>query len=171
MLSWGLCSCYTWKRNYADVLKCSPIWSASVRRANTCSQLSATFEREYGSDCDWVRFSVADTGIGIAPEQMTRLFQPFVQVHQTSSSRKYGGTGLGLALSQQLCCLPGGDIAVVSEVGKGSVFTVCLPAVISAAHTANVRLDVAQSARSAIPHDVDRATMSPSLHTTTTLSV
>lgn len=132
--------------------------------------VTLTIEREYGSDGDWVRFSVADTGIGIAPEQMERLFQPFVQVHQTSSSRKYGGTGLGLALSQQLCRLLGGDIAVVSEVGRGSVFTVRLPAVISAAHTANVRLDFAQNARSAIPHDVDRATTAPSLHPTTTLS-
>lgn len=132
--------------------------------------VTLTIERESCSDGDWVRFSVADTGIGIAPEQMARLFQPFTQVHQTNSPHKYGGTGLGLALSRQLCRLLGGDVSVVSEVGKGSVFTVRLPAVISAAHTADVRLDFTQSMRSAISHDGDRATTAPSLHTTTTLS-
>lgn len=132
--------------------------------------VTLTIERDHRADGDWVRFSVADTGIGISPEQMARLFQPFTQVHQANSSRKYGGTGLGLALSRQLCRLLGGDIAVVSEVGKGSVFTVCLPAVISAAHTTDIRLDFAQSMRSPTHHDVDHATTAPSLPTTTTLS-
>lgn len=132
--------------------------------------ITLTIERNRRADGDWVRFSVADTGIGISSEQMARLFQPFTQVHQTNSSRKYGGTGLGLALSRQLCRLLGGDIAVVSEVGKGSVFTVCLPAVISAAHTADIRLDFTQSMRSPVHHDVDHATTVPSLPTTTTLS-
>lgn len=132
--------------------------------------VTLTIERDHCVDGDWVRFSVADTGIGISPEQMARLFQPFTQVHQANSSRKYGGTGLGLALSQQLCRLLGGDISVVSEVGKGSVFTVCLPAAINAAHTADVRLDFTQTIRSPIHHDVDHATTAPSLHTTTTLS-
>lgn len=132
--------------------------------------ITLTIERDRGSDGDWVRFSVADTGIGIAPEQMKRLFQPFTQVHQNNASAKYGGAGLGLALSRQLCRLLGGDVSVTSELGKGSVFTVCLPTVISAAHTADVRLDFAQSMRGAIHHDVDHATTSPSLPTTTTLS-
>lgn len=132
--------------------------------------ITLTIEHDHRADGDWVRFSVVDTGIGIAPEQMKRLFQPFTQVHQNNASTKYGGAGLGLALSQQLCRLLGGDISVTSELGKGSVFTVCLPTVISAAHTADVRLDFAQSMRGAIHHDVDHATTAPSLPTTTTLS-
>ncbi|MFQ3631082.1 ATP-binding protein [Roseiflexus sp.] len=102
--------------------------------------VTLTVTREGRADGDWIRLSVADTGIGIAPQQMANLFQPFVQVHQ-HPSRTYGGTGLGLALSRQLCRMLGGDISVTSEVGKGSVFTVCLPAVINAMYTTDVRLD------------------------------
>ncbi|MCS6840412.1 MAG: ATP-binding protein [Roseiflexus sp.] len=132
--------------------------------------VTLTITRECRADGEWVRFSVADTGIGISPDQMARLFQPFTQVHQTDPSRKYGGTGLGLVLSQQLCRLLGGDISVVSEVGKGSVFTVCLPAVLSSAHTADVRLDFTQSVQSAVQHKADHATTALSLPSTTTLS-
>lgn len=69
---------------------------------------------------------VSDTGIGIAPEDLTRLFKPFVQV-DGSLSRKYEGTGLGLALIKQLADLHGGAITVESEAGRGSSFTVWLP--------------------------------------------
>ena len=71
-------------------------------------------------------FTVWDTGIGIAPPDVQRLFQPFVQLDSTLS-RKYEGTGLGLALVYRLTRLHGGSIAVTSEVGKGSRFTVTLP--------------------------------------------
>jgi signal transduction histidine kinase len=71
-------------------------------------------------------FAVSDTGIGIAPEHLEQLFQPFSQV-DSSVTRRYEGTGLGLALSRQLCLALGGEIGVVSRPGHGSTFTVRLP--------------------------------------------
>ncbi len=73
-----------------------------------------------------VRISVADTGIGIDPGQMATLFSPFVQGDE-SPARRFGGTGLGLALTQRICRLMGGDLTAESEPGKGSTFTVTLP--------------------------------------------
>ncbi len=72
---------------------------------------------------DWIEIQVQDTGIGIAESDIGRLFQNFGQANRSTSS-KYGGTGLGLALSQKLCALMGGGISVKSEVGQGSSFTI-----------------------------------------------
>jgi signal transduction histidine kinase/putative methionine-R-sulfoxide reductase with GAF domain len=75
---------------------------------------------------DWITIAVADTGIGMTPEQMGRLFQEFSQA-DASTTRKYGGTGLGLAISKRFCQMMGGDITVESEPGRGSTFTIRLP--------------------------------------------
>jgi CheY-like chemotaxis protein/anti-sigma regulatory factor (Ser/Thr protein kinase) len=84
--------------------------------------------RREGPDSDaWLTFTVEDTGIGLNAEQLGRLFQEFSQA-DTTTARKYGGTGLGLALSRRLCRLMGGEITVASEPGRGSTFTVRLPA-------------------------------------------
>ena len=79
---------------------------------------------------DWVELAVVDTGIGMTPEQLSRLFQEFSQA-EASTAKKYGGTGLGLAITRKLARLMGGDVAVSSEHGKGSVFTVRLPGSVS----------------------------------------
>jgi signal transduction histidine kinase len=73
-----------------------------------------------------VRFIVRDSGIGIAPHDLARLFRPFAQV-DTGLTRRHGGTGLGLYISRRLAELVGGRIDVKSELGKGSEFTLVLP--------------------------------------------
>ncbi|MGH2442823.1 MAG: response regulator, partial [Chloroflexota bacterium] len=75
-------------------------------------------------------FRVTDTGIGMSPEQQAVLFREFSQANSTIT-RRYGGTGLGLALSRHLCHLMGGDVTMESEIGKGSVFTITLPRAVS----------------------------------------
>jgi PAS domain S-box-containing protein len=92
--------------------------------------VSLRASREHVEGADWVVFEVADTGIGIAPDQMARLFEPFAQ-GLLATTRKYGGTGLGLAITRRFCQAMGGEIAVRSEPGKGSTFTIRLPAVVA----------------------------------------
>jgi two-component system NtrC family sensor kinase len=78
---------------------------------------------------DWITVAVADTGIGMTPDQMGKLFQEFSQASSTTAS-KYGGTGLGLAISRRFCQMMGGDITVESEPGRGSTFTIRLPRIV-----------------------------------------
>ncbi|MBL8050905.1 MAG: PAS domain S-box protein, partial [Anaerolineales bacterium] len=94
-----------------------------------------------------IQFSVIDTGIGIAQEDLRRLFTPFVQV-ESSLNRHFEGTGLGLALVHKLTDLHGGSVEVESEVGKGSRFTVNLP------YQGNV-LGQTNEAEKSISHPVD----------------
>jgi signal transduction histidine kinase/DNA-binding response OmpR family regulator len=93
---------------------------------NGAVALVARREPEAGSD--WIIFEVSDTGIGMTQEQQERLFEAFTQA-DTSTPRSYGGTGLGLAISRSFCRQLGGDITLVSELGKGTTFTARLPAV------------------------------------------
>ena len=89
--------------------------------------LHAARERRDGRE--WVRLAVTDTGIGMTPGQVAKLFEDFAEV-DAATRRKYGGTGLGLAISRRFCRMMGGDITVASEPGSGSTFTIRLPAAV-----------------------------------------
>jgi signal transduction histidine kinase len=91
--------------------------------------IDARHGQEDGRDC--VIIEVADTGIGMTPEQMGKLFQEFSQASSGTAAR-YGGTGLGLAISKRFCQMMGGDITVESEPGRGSTFTIRLPRIVEA---------------------------------------
>jgi signal transduction histidine kinase/DNA-binding response OmpR family regulator len=88
-------------------------------------RLAATRQERGGAP--WLEFRVADSGIGMAPEQLARVFEPFTQA-DASTTRHFGGTGLGLAITKSFCEMLGGEISATSEPGKGSEFTVWLPA-------------------------------------------
>lgn len=100
------------------------ISNASKFTQNGIIQLTVSVEKRLG--VEWVHFKVSDTGIGMTPEQLGRLFQAFGQADSSVTS-KYGGTGLGLAISRHFSHLMQGDITVESEFGKGTAFTVELP--------------------------------------------
>jgi len=87
-------------------------------------RLEAGRVRRQGSE--WVEFRVTDTGIGLSPEQLGRLYRPFMQA-DASTTRKFGGTGLGLTISRQFCQMMGGTLSAESELGQGSAFTIRLP--------------------------------------------
>jgi signal transduction histidine kinase len=85
--------------------------------------ITLSVQRRKSHAGDWIEIQVQDTGIGIAQSDIGRLFQNFGQANR-STANKYGGTGLGLALSQKLCALMGGSITAISEPGHGSCFTI-----------------------------------------------
>lgn len=95
---------------------------------NACkfSERGTVTLRVYSEAEEWVAFDVADTGIGMSPDQQAKLFKAFSQAEATTA-KKHGGTGLGLAISAQLCHMMGGHITVHSEAGKGSTFTIRVP--------------------------------------------
>ena len=100
--------------------------------------------RSEGSDGEQIIFKVTDTGIGMSPDQIKKLFLPFNQA-DVSTTREYGGTGLGLAISQHYCNMIGGDISVQSEAGTGTTFAVTLPAnAKSAGLASNPGMEIAQ---------------------------
>ena len=86
-------------------------------------------ERQLRDGSEWITFRVSDTGIGLSAAQLVRLFQPFTQA-DASTTRRFGGTGLGLALTRRFCQMMTGDVTVHSVPGEGSVFTITLPATI-----------------------------------------
>ena len=95
-------------------------------------EVRVTATREHAGDGaggEHIVLRVADTGIGMTPAHMSRLFEAFTQA-DARTARRYGGTGLGLAITKKYCELMGGDVTAASEPGRGSTFTVTLPAVV-----------------------------------------
>ena len=115
---------------HADVNKVRQILLNLLSNATKFTEdghIVLTVAREKCDSQDWLTFCVADTGIGMNSEQMSRLFHAFCH-GDASATRKYGGTGLGLAISKRLCKLMGGDLTAESKAGTGSTFTLKLPA-------------------------------------------
>ncbi|MGH7552300.1 MAG: ATP-binding response regulator, partial [Longimicrobiales bacterium] len=91
--------------------------------------ITLSARRVRSGDGDRIEFKIHDTGIGMTAEQMGKLFEAFSQA-DSSMTRRFGGTGLGLAISRRFCRMMGGDITVESEPGRGTTFTMSLPAVV-----------------------------------------
>lgn len=102
---------------------------ANACKFTTNGTITVNANRTTEDDLEWLNFSVEDTGIGMTPEQMERLFQPFSQV-DSSAGRKHSGTGLGLAISLKLSQAMGGTILVESQFEKGSIFTLVVRALL-----------------------------------------
>ena len=96
-------------------------WS-SPRQADPQAQLAGSGP--------WTAIDVQDNGIGIAPQHLSAVFEPFVQAEK-GHTRRHGGTGLGLAISRHFCRLMGSDLTVESVYGQGSTFTVRVPATVA----------------------------------------
>jgi len=123
--------------NAAKFTKCGQIkltverWSKSKLVAASLPPKLQEYQQltEVSPDPEWLIFRVTDTGIGMSPTQVAHLFQAFVQ-GDASTTREYGGTGLGMVISQRFCQMMGGEIEVSSQHGEGTTFTVWLPSAV-----------------------------------------
>ena len=113
---------------YADPHRVRQVMVNLVSNACKFTHAGQVTVRVHTNSSGWVAIDVQDTGIGISDEQLSRLFQEFVQA-DVSTTRRFGGTGLGLVITRRLCRMMGGDVFVHSEPGVGSTFTVSLPLV------------------------------------------
>jgi DNA-binding response OmpR family regulator/anti-sigma regulatory factor (Ser/Thr protein kinase) len=118
-------------------------------------QISLKVDRHLTEKGDWITFLVRDTGIGMTPDQLNKLFRAFTQA-DASTTRKYGGTGLGLAITKRFCQMMGGNIMVKSKIGQGSAFLIKLPI---ATQTTPKSPDLDQKNRSNSVVDGDRDTV------------
>ena len=115
---------------FADVTKVRQSLFNLISNASKFTKngtITLTINRYLEAEKEWISMQVQDTGIGMTPEQMAKLFKPFSQA-DASTTRKYGGTGLGLVITQKFSQMMGGDIGIKSEFGVGTTFTIKLPA-------------------------------------------
>ncbi len=116
---------------YADMTRVRQILFNLLSNAGKFTEggtVSLQAQRQPRHGQDWITFRVSDTGIGMTHDQTAKLFQAFTQVADTAASQKYGGTGLGLVICKRFSEMMGGTVSVDSEYGKGTTFTVELPA-------------------------------------------
>jgi len=113
-----------------------------------------TAQRERVEARDWIVFQVSDTGIGMTHDQQARVFEAFTQANDMTA-RDYGGTGLGLTITKSFCRLMGGEVLLKSEAGKGTTFTIRLPAVVQASSDASLHdhVKLSDDLQTAIPQD------------------
>jgi len=133
---------------HADVTKFRQILLNLLSNASKFTsdgKLGLHASRSQAGERESVIIRISDSGIGMTPEQMDNLFQAFTQADQ-STSAKFGGTGLGLAISRQFARLMGGDITVESTMGKGSTFTVRLPARVASRKVTSIPVEQAAAA-------------------------
>ena len=119
------------KSIYSDPLRFRQIVLNLLTNASKFTQNGDIYIRAHSvelEDGDWLLLQVSDTGIGIDDVFLDKLFVEFAQ-EDSSATRKFGGTGLGLTISQRLCSMMGGEISVESSLGVGTTFTVRLPAI------------------------------------------
>lgn len=114
---------------YADVTRLRQVLFNLISNANKFTEnghITIQVEKKIKNDNEWCYISVTDTGIGMTPEEQRKVFNEFTQA-DTSTTRKYGGTGLGLTISKRFCEMMGGNIKLKSELGKGTTFTTYFP--------------------------------------------
>src|SRR5687767_6884471 len=109
--------------------------------------------REMMDDAEWIVFRVTDTGIGLSPDKIVRLFQDFTQA-DASTTRKCGGSGLGLALTRRFCQMMGGDVTVNSVPGESSTFTIKVPATVAEPETVETEVVAPEESQAVIPQGI-----------------
>ncbi|MCG3163946.1 MAG: Sensor histidine kinase RcsC [Acidobacteria bacterium] len=122
----------------ADLTKVRQVLFNLLSNASKFTE-SGTITLDAARRGDWLVFRVSDSGIGMTREQMDKLFQPFMQA-DASTTRQYGGTGLGLTITRKFCEMMGGSVNVESEPGRGTTFTIELPAQVGEAKTPGERV-------------------------------
>ncbi len=114
---------------HADIVKVRQCLLNLLSNANKFTKngtVTLALSQTEQPDGNWIHFEVSDSGIGMAPEQLEKIFDAFTQA-DNSTTRNYGGTGLGLSISKNFVDMMGGNITVSSELGKGTTFCICLP--------------------------------------------
>ena len=142
---------------YSDVTKIRQVLFNLLSNACKFTQhgeVTLSARRESGPDGDWIKFSVADTGIGMSENQMKNLFEAFSQADATIS-RDYGGTGLGLAICKRFTELMGGHLSANSKPGEGSIFLLQLPAEVK--NQASTNLPIVSSVSALEKYAMDAA--------------
>ena len=120
------------KKMHADITKVRQVLFNLLSNASKFTNkgtIQLTVSQSSRNGIDFIVFSVKDSGIGMTEEQISRLFQPFTQA-DASTTRKYGGTGLGLTISKYFCTMMGGDISINSVINEGSEFIIQLPFIV-----------------------------------------